>query len=151
MTRTIEYLDFAPVQTLADLETAFRDVAARFAGLDSPRGRADLDARTMEATIYAGLDSPRGRVDLDARTIEATIYDGCYGPAGIILAVNGSPARGTFLIPSEALEDNDWAIIVYLGVAQRTKTLSGYRNGTDYRIVVAYAKALWTAQTRRSA
>ncbi|GEM_PF-2225024 len=129
VTRTIEYLDFAPVQTLADLETAFRDVAAR----------------------YAGLDSPRGRVDLDARTIEATIYDGCYGPAGIILAVNGSPARGTFLIPSEALEDNDWAIIVYLGVAQRTKTLSGYRNGTDYRIVVAYAKALWTAQTRRSA
>ena len=129
ITSTLDYLDFAPVQTAADLETAFRDVAAR----------------------YAGLDSPRGRADLDARAIEATIYDGAYGPAGLVLAINGSPPRGTFLIPRDVLDGDDWAVVVYLGVAQRVKTLSGYRNSNDYRTVVAYARALWTAQTRRTA
>lgn len=111
------------------LEAAFRDVAAR----------------------YAGMDSARGRADLDARDIITTIYDGAYGPAGLVLAVNGSPPRGTFLVPREALEGSDWSTVVYLGVSQRVKTLSGYRNGNDYRIVVLYAKALWAAQTRRSA
>ena len=107
----------------ATLAAAFRDVAAR----------------------YAGLDTPRGRVDFDARDIEATIYTGAYGPAGLVLTVNGSPPRCTFLVPREVIDGDDWAVVVCLA-GQRVKTFNGYRSGSDYRAVVAYARALWKAQ-----
>jgi hypothetical protein len=106
------------------------------------------DFRNVAARL-AGLDTPRGRVDFDARDIIATVYDGAYGPAGLVLAINGSPPRGTFLVPREAIGGADWATVVYLDAAMNTRRLSCNRLAADYAIVTRYARAVWRAKGER--
>jgi hypothetical protein len=40
------------------------------------------------------------------RDIVVTPYEGEYGLAGYVVCLNGSPARGTFLVPKQALSPN---------------------------------------------
>ena len=66
---------------MIEAERAIRQLALRL------YGRSDFDDSIVSP---AGLDG-------SLRELEVTSYNGAYGVAGHVIAINGSPPRGTFI------------------------------------------------------
>ena len=57
---------------------------------------AEITLRQLAASVYHDDEITYGH-DGHPRKIHVTPYDGAYGLAGYVVAVNGSPPRGTFI------------------------------------------------------
>ncbi len=97
--------------------------------------------RRVAATL-AGYSPRMVRADgMDEREIFVTPFNGAYGFAGVVITINGSPPRGTFLVPADAIPAASWSVIVH-EYAGRVKRLTPTSHGQAYAVVTAYLRAL---------
>jgi hypothetical protein len=100
-------------------ERAFRDVALR---------------------LYCANPAPTRalREDFDQRPIVVSPYDGAYGFGGCVVCIEGSPPRGTFLVPQFALKCGLGSRIGYMRVC----TFREIRGRRTIDVVVGYLRSI---------
>jgi len=85
-----------------------------------------------------GLRSLKGRREMADREVVITPYGGAYGVAGVVVAVEGSPPRGMFLVPIDAIRSGD-DVIVYTD-GWRLRRFRPYDYTHDFMAVVHYVR-----------
>lgn len=97
----------------------------------------------------AGVSTKSDVNDYQTRPIIVTPYGGNYGFAGCVVVLEGSPPRGTFVVPKEAI-DYDVAAVVHVTRYRVKRFTKGQRH--VYGAVVEYLQAMgWTSNGRRAA
>ncbi len=85
-----------------------------------------------------GLRSLKGRREMADRKVVITPYGGEYGTAGVVIVIEGSPPRGTFMVPIDAIRTGDDVIFYHDG--WRLRRFRPYDYAHDFMAVVHYVR-----------
>ncbi len=87
---------------------------------------AERNLKDLILYLRMGKRPSKGIVeDYHGRDIVVTPFDGAYGHAGVVVALNGSPPRGLFLVTDESLDPNGYGFgVVWFDGGQRARVLS---------------------------
>lgn len=88
-------------------------------------------------------------LDYASREIEVTQYAGHYGPAGLVIAVNGSPPRGTVVMPHTHVGDHPADSFVWWSDPRYPKVLRPGRHEAFFQAIHEFLKELETDEADR--